>query len=141
MLVVWIFTTKLPAGRRMRAVMQNRDLAAVSGLHTSRLDSTTFFLGSGLAGVAGVAVSLIGPIGTGTGNAYILSAFLVVIVGGFGQLRGAVIAAFALGLLNATVEHFTSPTLGKAALFAFVILFLQVRPSGVVSLRTRGLMA
>jgi urea transport system permease protein len=141
MALVWVFTTKLAAGRRMRAVMQNRDLAAASGLNTSRLDSTTFFLGSGLAGVAGVAVSLIGPIGTGTGTAYILSAFLVVIVGGLGMLRGAVIAAFALGLINAFVERLTSPTLGKAALFAFVILFLQVRPQGVVLLRTRGLTA
>jgi urea transport system permease protein len=113
----------------------------VSGLATARVDATTFFLGSGLAGVAGVAVSLIGPIGTGTGTAYILSAFLVVIVGGLGKLRGAVIAAFILGVLNAYVEHWTSPTIGKAAVFAFVILFLQLRPNGVVSFRTRGLTA
>jgi urea transport system permease protein len=139
--LVWVFMTKLAAGRRMRAVMQNRDLAAVSGLPTARVDATTFFIGSGLAGVAGVAVSLIGPIGTGTGTAYILSAFLVVIVGGLGKLRGAVIAALMLGTLNAYGEYFTSPTLGKAALFAFVILFLQWRPNGVVSFRTRGLTA
>jgi urea transport system permease protein len=141
MLGVWLFMTRLRAGRRMRAVMQNRDLASVSGLPTARVDATTFFLGSGLAGVAGVAVALIGPIGTGTGGAYILSAFLVVIVGGLGKLRGAVIAAVLLGVLNAYVERLTSPTLGKAAVFAFVILFLQVRPQGVVSFRTRGLTA
>jgi urea transport system permease protein len=139
--LVWVFMTRLRAGRRMRAVMQNRDLAAVSGLRTSRVDATTFFLGSALAGVAGVAVSLIGPIGTATGTAYILSAFLVVIVGGVGKLRGAVIAALMLGILNSYVERFTSPTLGKAAVFAFVILFLQVRPQGVVSFRSRGLTA
>jgi len=138
---VWLFMIKLPAGRRMRAVMQNRDLAAVSGLRTSRVDTTTFFLGSGLAGVAGVAVSLIGPIGTGTGGAYILSAFLVVIVGGFGKLRGVLIAAVLLGLVNSFVESWTSPTLGRAALFGFVILFLQVRPQGVVTFRSRGLLA
>jgi urea transport system permease protein len=141
MVLVWVFMTRLPAGRRMRAVTQNRDLAAVSGLPTARVDATTFFLGSGLAGVAGVAVALIGPIGTGTGGAYILSAFLVVIVGGVGQLRGAVIAALILGLLNAYVEYWTSSTLGKAAVFLFVILFLQWRPNGVVSFRTRGLTA
>jgi urea transport system permease protein len=141
MLLVWLFMSKLAAGRRMRAVMQNRDLAAVSGLRTAQVDATTFFLGSGLAGVAGVAVSLIGPIGTGTGTSYILSAFLVVIVGGLGKLRGAVIAALMLGLLNSYAEYFTSPTLGRAALFAFVILFLQWRPNGVVSFRTRGLTA
>jgi urea transport system permease protein len=141
MALVWLFMDRLRAGRRMRAVMQNRDLAAVSGLSTARTDATTFFLGSGLAGVAGVAVALIGPIGTGTGGAYILSAFLVVIVGGLGKLRGAVLAALMLGIVNAYVERWTSPTLGKAAVFAFVILFLQVRPQGVVSFRTRGLTA
>ncbi len=139
MVAVWVFMSRLAAGRRMRAVMQNRELASVSGLPTARVDATTFFLGSGLAGVAGVAVSLIGPIGTATGTAYVLSAFLVVIVGGLGKLRGVVIAALALGILNAFVEHATSSTLGKAAVFAFVILFLQVRPNGLVSFRTRGL--
>jgi urea transport system permease protein len=136
---VWFFVSKTPAGRRMRAVMQNRDLAAVSGLPTSRVDAATFFLGSGLAGVAGVAVALIGPIGTGTGTAYVLSAFLVVIVGGFGKTRGVVIAALGLGIINAFVEFQTSSTIGRAALFAFVILFLQFRPNGVVSFRSRGL--
>jgi urea transport system permease protein len=139
--LVWLAMERLPAGRRMRAVVQNRDLAAVSGLATSRVDASTFFLGSGLAGIAGVAVSLIGPIGTATGNAYILSAFLVVIVGGLGNLRGAVIAALMLGILNSFVEQWTSSTLGKAAVFAFVILFLQVRPNGFITLRTRGLTA
>jgi urea transport system permease protein len=139
MALVWFFMSKLAAGRRMRAVMQNRDLAAVSGLPTARVDATTFFLGSGLAGVAGVAVALIGPIGTGTGTAYVLSAFLVVIVGGIGQLRGVVIAAVALGIINSYVEYATSPTLGKAALFLFVIVLLQFRPNGLVSFRSRGL--
>lgn len=139
--LVWLAMERLPAGRRMRAVVQNRDLAAVSGLATSRVDATTFFLGSGLAGIAGVAVSLIGSIGTTTGNAYILSAFLVVIVGGLGKLRGAVMAALMLGLLNSFIEQWTSSTLAKAAVFGFVILFLQVRPNGIIALRTRGLTA
>ena len=136
--LVALFLSKLAAGRRMRAVMQNRDLAAVSGLPVSRVDATTFFLGSGLAGVAGVAVSLIGSVGPGTGTAYILSAFLVVIVGGVGSLKGAVLAALALGILNSYVEFSTSSTLARAAVFAFVILFLQWRPNGIVSFRTRG---
>lgn len=137
--LVWFFMSKLAAGRRMQAVMQNRELAAVSGLPTSRVDATTFFLGSGLAGVAGVAVSLIGSIGTGTGSGYILSAFLVVIVGGLGKLRGVLIAAVVLGVLNAYVEFSASATIGKVAVFAFVIAFLQFRPNGIVSFRTRGL--
>jgi len=136
---VAVFLGKLAAGRRMRAVMQNRDLASVSGLPVSRVDSTTFFLGSGLAGVAGVAVSLIGSVGTSTGTSYVLFAFLVVIVGGVGSLKGAVIAALALGLLNSYVEFWTSSSLAKAAVFAFVVLFLQWRPNGIVSFRTRGL--
>ncbi len=138
---VAFFLGKLAAGRRMRAVMQNRDLAAVSGLPVSRVDATTFFIGSGLAGVAGVAVSLIGSVGTATGTSYILFAFLVVIVGGVGSLKGAVIAAVALGILNSYVEFWTSSSLAKAAVFAFVILFLQWRPNGIVSFRTRGLTA
>jgi urea transport system permease protein len=137
--LVWVFMDRLSAGRRMRAVMQNRDLAAVSGLPTARVDATTFFLGSGLAGVAGVAVSLIGSIGTQTGTTYILSAFLVVIVGGLGKIRGAVIAALILGLVNSYVEHYTSSTIARAAVFASVILFLQVRPNGLVSFRSRAL--
>lgn len=136
---VWAFMAKLPQGRRMRAVMQNRDLASVSGLATRRVDAVTFFLGSGLAGVAGVAVSLIGSIGSQIGTDYVIDAFLVVIVGGLGTLRGAVIAAFALGMTNAFSEYFTTASLGKAIVFILVVAFLQFRPNGLVSFRTRGL--
>ncbi|HMG39844.1 MAG TPA: urea ABC transporter permease subunit UrtB [Acidimicrobiales bacterium] len=136
---VWAFMAKLPQGRRMRAVMQNRDLASVSGLATRRVDAVTFFLGSGLAGVAGVAVSLIGSIGSQIGTDYVIDAFLVVIVGGLGTLRGAVIAAFALGMTNAFSEYFTTASLGKAIVFILVVAFLQFRPNGLVAFRTRGL--
>jgi urea transport system permease protein len=138
---VWLFLNRLPRGARMRAVMQNRDLAAVSGLPTRRIDATTFFLGSALAGIAGVAVSLIGPIGFQIGLNYIVDAFLVVIVGGLGKLRGAVLAAVLLGVLNSYVEWQTSATTGKALVFLAVIAFLQFRPNGIVSFRTRGLTA
>lgn len=137
--VVWLFMAKLPQGRRMRAVMQNRQLAAVSGLGTARVDTLTFFIGSGLAGVAGVAVSLIGSIGFRVGASYIIDAFLVVIVGGLGKLRGAVAAALAIGIMSSYSEYATSASLGKAIVFACVILFLQFRPNGLVSFRTRGL--
>jgi urea transport system permease protein len=139
--LVWLFANRSPAGRRMRAVMQNRDLAAVSGLNTRRVDATTFFLGSGLAGVAGVAVSLIGSVGFQIGDTYIVDAFLVVIVGGLGKLRGAVIAALTLGILSSYTEFETSTTIGKALVFAAVILFLQFKPNGLVSFRSRGLTA
>jgi len=139
--VMWVFMNRLPQGHRMLAVVQNRDLAAVSGLHTGRVDATTFFIGSGLAGVAGVAISLIGSVGFSIGANYIVDSFLVVIVGGLGKLRGALVAAFAIGLANSYLEYATSATLGKALVFALVIVFLQFRPNGLVSLRTRGITA
>lgn len=136
---VWLFQAKSRQGRRMRAVTQNRELAAVSGLRTRRVDQLTFFLGSALAGVAGVAVSLIGSVGSTTGTAYIVDAFLVVIVGGLGKIQGAVIAAFALGILGAFSEFWTSASIGKAIVLIAVIVFLQFRPNGIVTFRTRGL--
>ncbi|HET9442907.1 MAG TPA: urea ABC transporter permease subunit UrtB [Acidimicrobiales bacterium] len=139
--LVWAFMAKLPQGRRMRAVMQNRQLAAVSGLATGRVDTLTFFIGSGLAGVAGVAVSLIGSIGFRIGGSYIIDAFLVVIVGGLGKLRGAVVAALGLGIISSYSEYATSASIGKAVVFACVVAFLQFRPNGLVSFRTRGLTA
>jgi urea transport system permease protein len=139
--VVSLWLSRSLHGRRMRAVMQHRELAAVSGLPTGRVDVLTFFLGSGLAGVAGVAISLIGAIGSQIGANYIVDAFLVVIVGGLGKLRGAVIAAVALGVLNAYWEYWTDASMGKAIVFGLVIVFLQIRPNGIVTFRGRGLTA
>jgi urea transport system permease protein len=139
--LVQLFLTYSPQGRRMRAVTQNRDLAAVSGLKTRRTDAFTFFLGSGLAGIAGVAVALIGPIGFQTGLGYIVDTFLVVIMGGLGKLRGAIIAALGIGMVSSFGVYYTTANLGKAIVFVGVILFLQFRPNGIVSFRTRGLTA
>ncbi|MGW4463594.1 urea ABC transporter permease subunit UrtB [Micromonospora sp. NPDC004704] len=138
---IWAYLTKLRHGRRMRAVMQNRQLAAVSGVATGRVDQLTFFIGSGLAGVAGVALTLIGPVGPTLGTNYIVDAFLVVVAGGLGQLRGAVIAAFALGILNSFVEFWVDngASFAKVVLFAVIIAFLQFRPQGMFVVRTRGL--
>jgi urea transport system permease protein len=141
MVGVQAFLSYSPMGRRMRAVTQNLDLAAVSGLRTKRTDAMTFFLGSGLAGIAGVAVALIGPIGSQTGTAYIVDTFLVVIMGGLGKLRGAIIAALAIGMLSSFSVYYTTANLGKAIVFVGVIIFLQFRPNGIVSFRTRGLTA
>ncbi|GGK85695.1 branched-chain amino acid ABC transporter permease [Mangrovihabitans endophyticus] len=135
------YLARLKQGRRMRAVMQNRQLAAVSGVATERVDQLTFFVGSGLAGLAGVALTLIGPVGPTLGSAYIVDAFLVVVAGGLGQLRGAVIAAFTLGVLNSFVEFWTAngASFAKVVVFAVVIGFLQVRPQGMFVLRSRAL--
>ena len=128
-----------PLGRRIRATVQNRDLAETSGVSTRATDRLTFFVGSGIAGVAGVALTLLGSIGPTLGTNYIVDAFLVVVVGGIGQLKGAVIAAFSLGLLQATFEYSTTASLAKVLLFVVIVAFLQVRPQGLVSVRTRSL--
>jgi urea transport system permease protein len=135
----WYFVSRTPHGARMRAVIQNRQLASCSGIVTQRIDRRTFFLGSGLAGVAGVALTLIGPIGPTLGLNYIVDAFLVVIVGGLGQLRGAVIAAFSLGILNSLSEYATEASLAKVIVFLSIVVFLQFRPQGIVSEQSRGL--
>jgi urea transport system permease protein len=128
-----------PLGRRIRATVQNRDLAETSGISTRATDRITFFLGSGVAGVAGVALTLLGSVGPTLGTNYIVDAFLVVVVGGIGQLKGAVIAAFALGLIQAGFEYSTTASVAKVLLFVVIVAFLQVRPQGLVSVRTRSL--
>ncbi|QQQ78397.1 urea ABC transporter permease subunit UrtB [Saccharothrix sp. 6-C] len=136
---VWLYLTRLPAGRRMRAVVQDRELAAYSGIATGRVDRFTFLLGSGLAGVAGVALTLVGPVGPSLGTFYIVDAFLVVVAGGLGQLRGAVLAALALGFLNSYLEFWTDASLAKVLVFVAIIAFLQVRPQGMFVLKGRAL--
>jgi urea transport system permease protein len=138
-LAIWAYLHRLRQGRRMRAVMQNRQLAACSGIATERVDQRTFFIGSGLAGVAGVALTLLGSVGPTLGTNYIVDAFLVVVAGGLGQLRGAVLAALALGVLNSFVEFWTNASLAKVVVFAVIIAFLQARPQGLFVLRTRAL--
>lgn len=130
-----------PLGRRVRAVVQNRNLAETSGIPTGRIDRTTFFIGSGLAGIAGVAITLLGSISSVIGTAYIVPAFLVVVVGGIGQIKGAVIAAFALGILQAYFSYadFIGSSLAPAYLFVTIIIFLQFRPQGLFTVRTRSL--
>jgi urea transport system permease protein len=136
---VWVYLNRTGLGRRTQAVVQNRQLAATSGIDAGRVDMLTFFIGSGLAGVAGVALTLIGPVGPALGTYYIVDAFLVVVAGGLGQLRGAVLAAAGLGLLNSYAEFWSDASLAKVIVFAVVIAFLQVRPQGMFVLRSRVL--
>jgi urea transport system permease protein len=128
-----------PLGRRIRATVANRDLAETSGVSTRATDRLTFFIGSGLAGVAGVVLTLLGSIGPTLGRNYIVDAFLVVVVGGIGQLKGAVIAAFTLGLLQATIEYSTTASIAKVLVFVVIVAFLQARPQGLVQVRTRSM--
>lgn len=134
-----LFMAKSPAGRQVRATVLNRDLAETSGISTRRMDRMTFFLGSGLAGVAGVAITMIGSTGPTIGTSYIVDAFLVVVAGGIGKIKGAVIAAFALGVLQALIEYSTTASLAKFFVLVIVVAFLQVRPQGLFSVKTRSL--
>ncbi|NGO42605.1 urea ABC transporter permease subunit UrtB [Streptomyces ureilyticus] len=126
-------------GRRIRGVVQNRDLAEVSGISTERVDRTAFFIGSGLAGVAGVALTLVGPIGPTMGTNIIIDAFLVIVVGGIGQLKGTVIVAFVLGVLQSVLEYSTTVSVAKVLVLVGIVAFLQWRPQGLYTLRTRSL--
>lgn len=137
LLGVYLFLYRSAHGRRIRAVMQNREIAATVGVPTRQVDAITFALGSGLAGVAGCALALLGPIGPALGTYYIVDAFMVVIFGGLGQLLGTIGAAIAIGGLNTAFELASSATVGKVLVLMVVIGFLQFRPSGLVALRAR----
>jgi urea transport system permease protein len=126
-------------GRRIRATVQNRPLAESAGISTRATDRLTFFVGSGLAGVAGVALTLMGSISPNLGTGYIINAFLVVVVGGIGQIKGAVIAAFVLGIVSAWIEFTTTASIAQVIVFALIVAFLQVRPQGIYQLKTRSL--
>lgn len=126
-------------GRRIRATVQNRALAETLGVPTRNIDRITFFVGSGLAGIGGVAASLIGGTNSQLGTKYIILAFLVVVAGGLGQLRGTVIAAWTVGVVDAFMENWTTGSIGLVITFALVVVFLQVRPQGLFTVRTRGL--
>lgn len=128
-----------PLGRRIRAVVQNRDLAEASGISSRATDRITFFIGSGLAGIAGVALTLLGSVGPTLGTNYIVDAFLVVVAGGIGQIKGTVIAATALGLMQSFFEYSTTASVAKVLVFVAIVAFLQLRPQGLVTVRTRSL--
>lgn len=136
---MYFYIHRTSAGRRMQAVMQNRDMAACLGIPTRRVDTITFALGSGLAGIAGCSLALLGSIGPSIGTYYIVDSFMVVVLGGVGKLVGTVAGALTIGMINTAFEFGTTATLGKVLVFTLVILFLQWKPSGLVALRTRTL--
>jgi urea transport system permease protein len=137
--LVALLLSRTPLGRRIRAVVGNRALAEASGINSSGIDRVTFFVGSGLAGLAGVALTLLGSIGPTVGQNYIVDAFLVVVAGGIGKVKGAVLAAFALGILQAFFQLWTDASLAKVMLLMVVVGFLQLRPQGLFTIRTRSL--
>ena len=135
-------TIRLTAfGLRMRAVMQNRSMAASMGIRTPWIDAFTFALGSGIAGIAGVALSQIGNVSPHLGQSYIIDSFTVVVFGGVGNLWGTLIGALTLGVANKFLEPYAGAVLAKILVLAFIILFIQRRPRGLFALRGRAVEA
>jgi urea transport system permease protein len=128
-------------GLEMRAVTQNRAMAASMGIRTSRIDALTFGLGSGIAGLAGVALSQIDNVSPNLGQNYIIDSFLVVVFGGVGNLWGTLVGAFTLGIANKFLEPFAGAVLGKIAILVLIILFIQKRPRGLFALKGRAVEA
>ena len=128
-------------GLEMRAVTQNRAMAASMGIRTARIDALTFGLGSGIAGIAGVALSQIDNVSPNLGQGYIIDSFLVVVFGGVGNLWGTLVAALTLGVANKFLEPFAGAVLGKIAILVFIILFIQKRPRGLFALKGRAVEA
>jgi urea transport system permease protein len=136
--VVWLALQRTPLGLHIRAVTQNREMAASLGIATSRIDMWTFGLGSAIAGLGGVALSQITNVGPELGQAYIVDSFMVVVLGGVGKLAGTVTAALGLGVVNKFLEPVSGAVLGKIFVLGFLILFIQRRPQGIFALSGRA---
>jgi urea transport system permease protein len=128
-------------GLEMRAVTQNRSMAAAVGIRTARIDALTFGLGSGIAGIAGVALSQIDNVSPNLGQGYIIDSFMVVVFGGVGNLWGTLVGALTLGIANKFLEPFAGAVLAKIAILVFIILFIQKRPRGMFALKGRAIEA
>ncbi len=125
-------------GLFVRGVTQNRPIASCMGVNTARIDTYAFALGSGIAGLAGCALSQIGNVGPDLGQNYIVDSFMVVVLGGVGQLAGTVYAAMGLGILNKFLEGWTGAVLAKIAVLVFIIIFIQKRPQGIFAMKGRS---
>ncbi|POT57418.1 urea ABC transporter permease subunit UrtB [Citrobacter amalonaticus] len=137
LIFTWLLLNKTRLGMHVRAVTQNRSMAACCGVPTGRVDMLAFGLGSGIAGLGGVALSQLGNVGPELGQGYIIDSFLVVVLGGVGQLAGSVAAALGLGIFNKILEPQMGAVLGKIAILVLIILFIQKRPQGLFALKGR----
>ncbi len=135
--LVWLILQRTRLGLHVRAVTQNRAMAACMGVSAARVDMWTFGLGSGIAGLGGVALSQIGNVGPELGRLYIVDSFMVVVFGGVGNIAGTVIGALSLGLVNKFLEPVAGAVLGKIGVLIFLVLFIQQRPQGLFALKGR----
>jgi urea transport system permease protein len=135
--LIWLLLTRTRLGLFVRGVTQNRPMASALGVPTNRVDMYAFGLGSGIAGLAGCALSQIGNVGPDLGQSYIVDSFMVVVLGGVGQLAGTVYAALGLGIVNKLLEAWSGAVLAKIAVLVFIIVFIQKRPQGMFALKGR----
>jgi urea transport system permease protein len=137
LVIMWMLLSRTRLGLFVRAVTQNRGMASSLGVPTARVDMLAFGLGSGIAGLAGCALSQIGNVGPDLGQSYIVDSFMVVVLGGVGQLAGTVYAALGLGVVNKFLEAWSGAVLAKIAILVFIIVFIQKRPQGLFALKGR----
>ena len=137
LLLAWLALTRTRLGLFVRGVTQNRAMASCMGVNTARIDTWCFGLGSGIAGLAGCALSQIGNVGPDLGQSYIVDSFMVVVLGGVGQLAGTVYAALGLGVVNKFLEAWWGAVLAKIMVLVFIIVFIQKRPQGMFALKGR----
>ncbi len=135
--LIALLLTRTRLGLFVRGVTQNRPMAGALGVPTGRVDTYAFGLGSGIAGLAGCALSQIGNVGPDLGQSYIVDSFMVVVLGGVGQLAGTVYAAMGLGIANKFLEAWSGAVLAKIAMLVFIIVFIQKRPQGLFALKGR----
>jgi urea transport system permease protein len=137
-LAVWLILNKTRLGLFVRAVTQNRRMAGCVGVSTGKVDMMTFGLGSGIAGLGGVALSQLGNVGPALGQSYIVDSFMVVVLGGVGQLAGTVIGALGLGVVNKFLEPMSGAVMAKILILVFIIIFIQRRPQGLFAMKGRS---
>ena len=138
-LLTYLLLTRTSLGLQIRAVMQNRNMASALGVRTDRVNMMTFAFGSGLAGMAGACLSQIGNVGPGLGQSHIVDCFMIVVLGGVGNLVGTVSAALGVGITDQILQPWLGAVLGKITVLAAIILFLQWRPAGIFVTRSRSL--
>ena len=136
--LVWLLLTRSRLGLFVRGVTQNRAMASCVGVPTPKVDMLAFGLGSGIAGLAGCALSQIGNVGPDLGQSYIVDSFMVVVLGGVGQLAGTVYAALGLGFASKLLEGWQGAVLAKIGVLVFIIIFIQKRPQGLFALKGRA---
>jgi len=137
-LLVYLLFFRTRVGLRARAVTQHRAMSSAVGINTGQVDATIFALGAGLAGIAGSVFTMIGSTNPGTGQAYVVDAFVVVVFGGVASLVGTVASSFTIAQFQTVLEYVTSNTMAKVAVLALVVFALYLRPSGLFSPKTRS---